>query len=73
MAAEAVPSRRVAILDPMDVAVIGSGTVGTGIAVLLERAGHRIVGISGRRETRERASAYLPSRAFEPTGTAVST
>jgi predicted short-subunit dehydrogenase-like oxidoreductase (DUF2520 family) len=45
----------------MKVAVIGAGTLGTAIAVLLERAGHRIVGISGRAETRERASSWLPS------------
>jgi predicted short-subunit dehydrogenase-like oxidoreductase (DUF2520 family) len=48
----------------MDVAVIGSGTVGTGIAVLLERAGHRIVGVSGRSETRARAGTYLPGAPF---------
>ncbi len=44
----------------MNVAVIGAGTVGTAVAVLLERAGHRIVGISGRANTRDRASSYLP-------------
>lgn len=48
----------------MNVAVIGAGTLGTAIAVLLERAGHRIVGISGREETRDRASSYLPSAPF---------
>jgi predicted short-subunit dehydrogenase-like oxidoreductase (DUF2520 family) len=48
----------------MKVAVIGAGTVGTAIAVLLERAGHGIVGISGRAGTRGRASAYLPSAPF---------
>jgi predicted short-subunit dehydrogenase-like oxidoreductase (DUF2520 family) len=46
------------------VAVIGAGTLGTAIAVLLERAGHRIVGISGREETRGRASSYLPRVPF---------
>lgn len=44
----------------MKVAVIGAGTVGTAVAVLLERAGHRIVGIAGRSATRERAGSYLP-------------
>lgn len=48
--------------------MIGAGTVGTAIAVLLERAGHRIVGISGRRETRGRASSHVPNAPFlEPT------
>jgi predicted short-subunit dehydrogenase-like oxidoreductase (DUF2520 family) len=40
--------------------VIGAGTVGTAVAVLLERAGHRLVGVSGRAETRERAGTHLP-------------
>lgn len=44
----------------MDVAVIGSGKVGTAVAVLLQRAGHRIVAVSGRGPTRDRAAAYLP-------------
>jgi predicted short-subunit dehydrogenase-like oxidoreductase (DUF2520 family) len=44
----------------MDVAVIGAGTVGTAVAVLLGQAGHRLVGVSGRGETRARAGAYLP-------------
>jgi predicted short-subunit dehydrogenase-like oxidoreductase (DUF2520 family) len=48
----------------MKVAVVGAGRVGTAIAVLLERAGHRIVGISGRAETRGRASAHLPHVPF---------
>ena len=55
----------------MNVAVIGAGTVGTAMAVLLERAGHRIVGISGRAETRRRASSYLPGVPFlEPAAAA---
>ena len=48
----------------MKVAVIGAGTLGTTIAVLLERAGHPIVGVSGGAETRERASSHLPSAPF---------
>jgi predicted short-subunit dehydrogenase-like oxidoreductase (DUF2520 family) len=44
----------------MKVAVIGAGRVGTAVAVLLERAGHRLVGVSGRGETRGRAGALLP-------------
>jgi predicted short-subunit dehydrogenase-like oxidoreductase (DUF2520 family) len=42
------------------VAVVGAGRVGTAVAVLLERAGHKIVGVSGRGPTRSRADAYLP-------------
>ena len=48
----------------MKIAVIGAGTLGTAIAVLLERAGHRIVGVSGRSETRDRASSHLPGAPF---------
>jgi predicted short-subunit dehydrogenase-like oxidoreductase (DUF2520 family) len=48
----------------MKVAVVGAGRVGTAVAVLLERAGHRIVGISGRAETRGRAREYLASAPF---------
>jgi predicted short-subunit dehydrogenase-like oxidoreductase (DUF2520 family) len=44
----------------MKVAVIGAGKVGTAVAVLLQQAGHRLVGVSGRGETRGRASAHLP-------------
>jgi predicted short-subunit dehydrogenase-like oxidoreductase (DUF2520 family) len=44
----------------VDVAVVGAGTVGTAVAVLLGRAGHRIVGVAGRAATRARAAHYLP-------------
>lgn len=44
----------------MDIAVVGAGRVGTAFAVLLARAGHRIVAVSGREATRERAAVYLP-------------
>lgn len=44
----------------MDVAVVGAGRVGTAMAVLLQRAGHRIVAVSGSEATRERAATYLP-------------
>jgi predicted short-subunit dehydrogenase-like oxidoreductase (DUF2520 family) len=42
------------------VSVIGAGRVGTAVAVLLGRAGHAIVGVSGRDDTRGRAAAHLP-------------
>jgi predicted short-subunit dehydrogenase-like oxidoreductase (DUF2520 family) len=44
----------------MDVAVVGAGRVGTAVAVLLGRAGHRIVAVSGRAATRGRAARFLP-------------
>ena len=44
----------------MDIAVVGAGTVGTAVAFLLARAGHRIVAVSGRSETARRAGSYLP-------------
>jgi predicted short-subunit dehydrogenase-like oxidoreductase (DUF2520 family) len=45
----------------MDVGVVGAGRVGTAVAVLLTRAGHRIVGVSGSGEATEaRAAAWLP-------------
>lgn len=44
----------------MDVAVVGAGRVGTALAVRLRDAGHRIVAVSGRKTTAERAARYLP-------------
>jgi predicted short-subunit dehydrogenase-like oxidoreductase (DUF2520 family) len=44
----------------MDIAVVGAGRAGTALAVLLARAGHRIVAVSGRMDTTERARTYLP-------------
>lgn len=44
----------------MNVAVVGAGRVGTAMAVLLHRAGHRVAAISGREASRERASRFLP-------------
>ena len=55
----------------MKVAVVGAGTLGTAIAVLLEAAGHRVVGVSGREETRRRANTHLPGAPFlEPAAAA---
>jgi predicted short-subunit dehydrogenase-like oxidoreductase (DUF2520 family) len=42
------------------VAVVGAGRVGTAIAVLLGRAGHEIVAVSGREASERRASVHLP-------------
>ena len=44
----------------MNVAVVGGGRAGIAVAVLLQRAGHRIVAVSGRGPTRDRAARYLP-------------
>jgi predicted short-subunit dehydrogenase-like oxidoreductase (DUF2520 family) len=42
------------------IGVIGAGRVGTALAVLWSRAGHRVVAVSGGEATRARAAAYLP-------------
>ncbi len=44
----------------MDVAVVGAGRAGTAVAVILQRAGHRIVAASGREAARRRVARYLP-------------
>lgn len=44
--------------------MIGAGRVGTAVAVLLERAGHRVVAVSGRGPSRDRAARYLPEAPF---------
>lgn len=55
----------------MKVAVVGAGRVGTAMAVLLGRAGHVVVAVSGRGPTRDRAARYLPDAAFlEPAAAA---
>ncbi len=50
----------------MDVAVLGAGRVGTALAVLLQRAGHRVVAVSGGSFTPERAARYLPGTPVRP-------
>jgi predicted short-subunit dehydrogenase-like oxidoreductase (DUF2520 family) len=42
------------------VAIVGSGRVGTAIAVLLRRAGYAIVGVTGRAATPARVATHLP-------------
>jgi predicted short-subunit dehydrogenase-like oxidoreductase (DUF2520 family) len=54
----------------MDIAVVGSGRVGTALAVWLRAAGHRIVGVSGRDATADRVRRYLPSAPLLPAETA---
>jgi predicted short-subunit dehydrogenase-like oxidoreductase (DUF2520 family) len=48
----------------MDVSVVGAGRVGTALAVLLRRAGHRVTAVSGRAATRGRAAQHLPDVPF---------
>ena len=55
---------RLGILAAMNVSVVGAGRVGTAMAVLLGRAGHRIVAVAGRGPTRDRASRFLPDVPF---------
>ena len=43
---------------------MGAGRVGAGLAVLLSRAGHRIVAASGRNGSRARVERYLPGVPF---------
>jgi predicted short-subunit dehydrogenase-like oxidoreductase (DUF2520 family) len=55
----------------MDVGVVGAGRVGTALAVLLGKAGHRIVGASGREASRARVERFLPDvPLLEPSETA---
>lgn len=44
----------------MDISVVGAGRVGTALAVLWRRAGHRIVAVSGGAATPARAAEHLP-------------
>jgi predicted short-subunit dehydrogenase-like oxidoreductase (DUF2520 family) len=42
------------------IGIVGAGRAGTAVAVLWQRAGHRIVGVSGRGPTRDRIARLLP-------------
>lgn len=44
----------------MDISVVGAGRVGTALAVLWQRAGHRILAVSGGVATAGRAATHLP-------------
>jgi predicted short-subunit dehydrogenase-like oxidoreductase (DUF2520 family) len=44
----------------VDIAVVGAGRVGTALAVLWQRADHRIVAVAGGVATPERAARFLP-------------
>ena len=50
----------------MDVAVVGAGRVGTAVAVLLSRAGNRVVAVSGREASRTRVETWLPDVPYLP-------
>jgi predicted short-subunit dehydrogenase-like oxidoreductase (DUF2520 family) len=44
----------------VEISIVGAGTVGTALALLLQRAGHRIVAASGRGSTAARLTVHLP-------------
>lgn len=44
----------------MKIGIVGAGRAGTAVAVLWQRAGHRIVAASGRGPTRDRIARFLP-------------
>jgi len=44
----------------VDVSIVGAGRVGTALGVRLRQAGHRILAVSGRTATAERAARFLP-------------
>lgn len=46
--------------------MVGAGRVGTALAVLWAKAGHRIVAASGRDASRDRVSRFLPDTPFLP-------
>jgi predicted short-subunit dehydrogenase-like oxidoreductase (DUF2520 family) len=48
------------------VALIGAGRVATALAVMWERAGHRVVAVTGRNATRQRAARFLKAAHFSP-------
>jgi predicted short-subunit dehydrogenase-like oxidoreductase (DUF2520 family) len=52
------------------VAIIGAGRAGTTFGVLLERAGHRVVAVSGGPSTEPRAQRHLGQAKFVPAGAA---
>ena len=55
----------------MDLAVVGAGRVGTSLAVLWRRGGHRIVAVAGGAATPERAARFLPEvPVLDPVGAA---
>jgi len=53
-------------VDPRDLAIVGAGRVGTALAVLLQRSGHRVVAVSGRDASRKRAARHLREVPFVP-------
>jgi predicted short-subunit dehydrogenase-like oxidoreductase (DUF2520 family) len=59
------------VYGPLDLAIVGAGRVGTALGVLLQRAGHRIVAVSGRHDTVARAERYLPGVPVLPARQAV--
>jgi predicted short-subunit dehydrogenase-like oxidoreductase (DUF2520 family) len=50
--------------DPLNLSIVGAGRVGTGLAVLLSRAGRQVAAASGRDGSRARVERYLPGVPF---------
>jgi predicted short-subunit dehydrogenase-like oxidoreductase (DUF2520 family) len=48
----------------VNIGIVGVGRMGTAAGVLLERAGHHVVAVSGRGPSRDRASRFLPDARF---------
>ncbi|MEX2459212.1 MAG: DUF2520 domain-containing protein [Actinomycetota bacterium] len=59
------------LTDPLDLAIVGAGRVGTALGMLLQRAGHRIVAASGRADTVWRVQKFLPGVPVVPPRQAV--
>ena len=54
--------------DPPRIALVGAGRVGTAVALLLQKRGHEIVGVSSRTpESRDTAARRLSSAVFDHT------
>src|SRR5438128_7079441 len=56
----------------MEIAIIGSGRVGTALGVLWAAADHTVVAASGSERTRERVHRFLPTTSFHPSQEAAS-
>ena len=54
----------------MDIAIVGSGRVGTALGILWQASEHRVVAASGSERTQRRLRAYLPQTEFLPTARA---
>jgi predicted short-subunit dehydrogenase-like oxidoreductase (DUF2520 family) len=56
----------------MEIAIVGSGRVGTALGILWEIADHRVVAASGSERTEKRVHRFLPTTSFLPSTDAAS-